>query len=197
MATGSPSTASTPVDATPDTLTCGTVTGKIEFSPALTNTPATRDVKVSMKLGIRGCAAAPPPAGGPPVSIASAKATGSLSLPNASCTSLGQGGIAGGSMTFKFKTTPRTAKLSSGPSVTFGSFSGGVLATDGSLTIGLPGAIVGLPAVQSTGSFSGLDAGSSSKLSITDGTFMTVKIECGSHSGLKSLAFGDGSLLHG
>jgi hypothetical protein len=68
---------------------------------------------------------------------------------------------------------------------------------NGDLSLAFPGTAVGLPAVQVTGPFAGLDGGASSHLTITDGTFMTRKLECGDPKGLKSLTFGDGSLSLG
>ena len=198
VATGTPATRPAPVDAAMDTLNCSSMTAKVTFSPGLTNSPASGSVSMTMKEVFRGCTAAPPPSGGPPVTIASGQATASLTFPGGSCAGLESGGIVGGTMTFKFKTATGTARLSSGPSlVAFGSFDGGVDAASGALTLGLPGLAAGLPAVQSTGSFSGVDGGRSSALGITDGTFMTDKDRCGARGGLKSLHFGSGSAFLG
>ena len=77
-----------------------------------------------------------------------------------------------------------------------GSYSGSVNA-HGVLSLVLPGTAVGLPAVQVTGPFAGLDGGASSHQAITDGTLMTRNIEGTSAKGLKSLTFGDGSVSLG
>jgi len=198
VATGNLSTRPAPVDATPYSLSCSSMTLKITFSPALTNSPASGNVTMTLKNVATGCTTAAPAAGGPPVSVASVKGSGKLTLPNASCSSLVGGGFLGGTMTLKIERTTGTAKLSSGPSlVTFGSFSGGVDPATGGLTLGLPGSVVGLPAVQSTGSFSGVDGGRSDALSITDGTFATDQQQCAAHGGLKSLTFGGGTMSLG
>ena len=183
-----------PVDAGTDTLVCGTVSGTIRFTPALRASPAAGAVKVTLKLGVRGCTASAADPGGSPVSIASARATGVLRVTRASCTSLEDADATGGTVEFRFTTTPGSAPLSSGPTeVTFGSFSGTLLATRGSFTMGLPGAGAGLPAVQSSGSFVGPDGGRFATLSLTDESFVAAG-GCGGRSGVKSLTIGAGLL---
>ncbi len=95
---------STKVDATDYTLSCTSITTKIDIGTALTTSGSGGPTKVTMKLGIQGCTASPPPAGGPAVSVKSAKGTLTFSLPNNSCQGFIDGGGFAGTMTMKFVT---------------------------------------------------------------------------------------------
>jgi hypothetical protein len=185
-ATGSPP----PVNAADYSLSCGTVSGKIGFSPGLTD-KSTGPMSLTVKIKGASCTASPPPSGGPPVSISKVAMSGSLSLAYGTGCSGSAYRTLGGSLTAKFKTAHGSAQLStqSGPAlVQWGSWSW-VCSTAGTLSVTFPAAVVGaqLPAVAVSGPFAGTDGGSSSKIVFNGGTFSAAKLS--SPGGVKSVKF--------
>jgi hypothetical protein len=185
-ATGTPP----PVNAADYTLSCGMVSGKIGFSPGLTD-KSTGPISLKVKVKATDCTASPPPSGGPPVTISKLSMFGSLALPYGTGCSGSAFRTLTGSLTMKAKTAPGSAKLSvqSGPDlVKWGSWSWSC-STAGTLSVTFPAAVVGvqLPAVQVSGPFAGTDGGTSSKLVFTDGTFSARKLS--SPGGVKIVKF--------
>jgi hypothetical protein len=184
-----------PVNASDYSLSCGAVSAKLSFNPVLKQPgPVGSPGAVTMKLKATNCTASPPPSGGPPVSISKVSARGTFTIPDASCPGFLGGGALSGVVMLNYKQPGPGGKLASPTTaeVVLGSYS--VAVNGGVLVFKNPGP-VGLPAVQSTGAFMGTDGGTSSTLSITDGTFSP--LQCAGRYGLKNLKFTSGTLFLG
>jgi hypothetical protein len=175
------------VDATDYTLSCGSVAGKVYFSPGLTDKQS-GPITMKWKVKATDCTATPPPAGGPQVTVSKLTMSGSVSLPNGdSCPGFADGSAIAGTLTYKPRTAHGSPKLSvpSGQ-INWGDFS--VNVSGNTVSLLLPAVQVGAdPTAVETGPFAGTDGGASSKLIITDGTFLTQK--CVSPGGLKNIVF--------
>jgi len=173
-----------PVDASHYTLACGTVSGKVDFSPSLTEKPH-GSVSMTVKFKVSNCTASPPPAGGPPITVSKGTLSGTVTLPiGDSCPGFADGSAIAGTLTEKYKTAHGTAPLAvNSGSINWGDFSASV--SGGSVSMLLPA--VQLPAVQASGPFAGTDGGASSKLTIAGGTWMTQK--CATAGGLNHIVF--------
>lgn len=175
------------VNASDYTLSCGTVSGKIGFSPGLTE-QSTGPVSLTVKIKASNCMASPPPAGGPLVSISKVTMSGALALSYARCAGPAYRTLTGG-LTTKEKTAHGTAKVAVGPGpaqVIWGSWSW-VCNSTGTVSVSLPAVQAGaqLPAVQVSGPFAGTDGGASSKVVLNGGTFSSNKLS--SPGGVKSV----------
>lgn len=180
-----------PVNANDYTLSCGTVSGKVGFSPGLTD-KSNGPISLTVKIKASNCAASPPPAGGPPVSVSKVTMSGALGLPNgASCSGSAYRTLTG-ALTMKVKTAPGTPKLVTGPSpaqIIWGSWSW-VCNRAGTVSVwfpSVPQAGVQLPAVQLSGPFAGTDGGNASKVLLNGGTFSPNKLL--SQGGVKSIVY--------
>jgi hypothetical protein len=178
-----------PVNASDYTLSCGTVSGKVGFSPGLTDKPSGM-LTEKWKIKATNCTATPPPSGGPPVNITMVAMSGVVTLPNGdSCPGFADGSMIGG-LTEKWKTAHGSAKLSN-PSlaqINWGDWSWGCTST-GTASVTLPAIQAGVqfPAPQVSGPFAGTDGGASSKLVLNGGTFSSRKLS--SPGGVRSVIY--------
>lgn len=179
-----------PVNANDYTLSCGTVSGKVGFSPGLTD-KSNGPISLTVKIKATNCTASPPPAGGPPVSVSKVTMSGALGLPNgASCSGSAYRTLTG-ALTIKEKTARGSAKLANaGPNqIIWGSWSW-VCNRAGTVSVwfpSVPQAGVQLPAVQLSGPFAGTDGGASSKADLFGGTFPSSKLS--SPGGVRSVIY--------
>ncbi len=180
------------IDATHDSIVCSSITAKVKFDrPLRVGGTGTVGAKITAK--IENCTASDPTGAAPPM-IAEGKLTGRVMLSGSDCSSIGTYALTG-SMTMKWKTAKGTPKLSSGESMLSNIYlTGNVDPASGTLSERAP---VGVPAVQSTGSFAGTDGGASSNVGFADGSLVTWKYKCDKPGGAKKLSFGDGSVRIG
>jgi hypothetical protein len=174
-----------PVDATHATLTCTTVSGSAKFSPAITTNEAAGSTKTTVKAKLGGCTAS----GVAGLTVSSGKTSGSFtSNPHAAgtngCTALAGTSPQTGSLTTKWKTSP---KLSSGNSVTPVTEVYGTIAGDGNAEFELPKP--GDPA-SGTGSFQGTDGGAADQTNAeSTQPATTILATCEGAKGLKGFNF--------
>ncbi len=148
---------SPPINAKTDTATCTTVSGSAKFSPAVTSSEKAGTTKTTVKATLKGCTSN---AAG--LKITDGKTTGSFTSNTHAAGTNGCSALVGatpetGSLTTKWKTTP---KLSSGNSVT------PVTQVYGTVTSGSPpNAQFEIPGpggtASGTGSFEGTNGGAS------------------------------------
>jgi hypothetical protein len=180
-----------PVNANDYSLSCGTVAGKIGFSPGLTY-KETGPIALAIKIKATDCTASPPLAGGPPLNISKVTMSGALGLPNgASCSGSAYRTLTG-ALTMKYKTAHGSAKVAAEPgpiNIIWGSWSW-VCSPAGSVSVWFPSVPqvgVQLPGVQLSGPFAGGDGGASSKIVLFGGTFSSSKLS--SPGGVRSVIY--------
>jgi hypothetical protein len=182
---GGVAAASGGVDATHYTVTCTTVSGSAKFSPPITSSEAAGTTKTTVKATLGGCTAV----GTPTVTVTSGKTSGSFTSTSHvagtnGCSALAGTSVESGSLTTKWKTSP---KLTSGSSVTPVTETYGYAASDGHAGFELPKP--GDPA-SGTGSFEGTDGGagdqSNAESTVTATALLTT---CLGKKGLKSFTF--------
>ena len=176
-----------PQDVTHYSLSCGSASGKVSFSPPLTMSGGQGPLMVTIKGKLTNCTATPPPSGGPPVSIKLGKFTGSFVSPvDPGCPGLLNTNQVEGTMNLMWKTAAGTPKLSSGgSSVQFSMVKGGEDPV-GDVFTEIPGSGAG-------GSFQGTDAGFFDVFHASFGDFDVFVKKCSSPNGLKSAKLMTGS----
>ncbi|MGB7052592.1 MAG: hypothetical protein WBG41_13580 [Acidimicrobiales bacterium] len=152
---GVASAKSPPINAKNDTATCTTVSGSAKFSPAITSSEKAGTTKTTVKATLTGCTS-----NAVGLRITNGKTTGSFTSTSHvagtdGCTALAGTSTETGSLTTKWKTSP---KLSSGNSVTPVTQTYGTIASDGNAQFEIPGP-GGTPS--GTGSFEGTNGGAS------------------------------------
>jgi len=178
------------VDATDYKLSCGTVSGKVSFSPPLTMSGGQGSLTVTLKGKIGNCTATPPPAGGPAVTISSGKFSGSFVSPvDPGCPGLLGTSQVQGSMTMKFKTAAGTPKLTSGASTVQLVEIMGSQDPVGDVFTDFPG-------VGAKGSFQGTDSGFFDIFHASDGAFDIFVKKCSTANGLSSFKLQAGSTVN-
>ena len=182
-ATGSIAGAGTPkVDATNYTLACTGISGEAKFKPALTFTSSGPET-VSVKATLSGCTATPT-LGGTPVTITSASVKGTLTDPSSTgCTGLLGSTNTAGTLSTKFKTSPKLTDATS--DVTVNSVNGGETADSQHGLFGIPGTI---PNGAASGPFQGTDGGAGDvTAAATVETVTDLTTACTSSKGLKDV----------
>ena len=181
-ATSTMAGAAVKVDATHYTVDCTGIAATAKFSPALTNTAtAPSNEATSISGSATGCTATPT-SGGTPVTISGVKIKGTINSANSNhtCAGLVSATSETGSLTLKWKTSP---KLTSSSSVVNPTTVQGGSGANGHGTFSLAFG------PQTSGPFQGTDNGTSSSTSAQTGpTIAQVVATCGGKSGLKKLA---------
>lgn len=159
---GTSGAAAVKVDATHYTVTCSGISGTVKFSPPVTTNESAGSGTTSIKAVLTGCTATPT-AGGTAIAITSAKVSGSLTTTRTAgengCVALAGGSTATGTLTTKWKTTPKLLTATS--SISVNSISGGV-GSDGNASFQIPGTV---PNGAASGAFQGTDSGNSDNTS--------------------------------
>jgi hypothetical protein len=181
------------VDATTATVGCTGLDGVIVFRPPLTAGMG-RTVTTRIRGTVSGCTGGGTCLGCSGISIVRGRVTGTLtSRPGAEECQIGTGGAVteSGSLTIRWKTAPRTPRLSSGSTVipvsgvTFGSWSPG-----GPAQLTIP------PGGPVTGSFQGHDQGRGDVLALKASlTPPQIDDACAGKVGLKSIGIVGGILM--
>lgn len=182
------------VDASMYTVHCDTMIGTISFRPPLSASGTATSGEGKVKASLAGCTATPDD-GNPPVTIESGSVSGKLLGTSDNCNILLGGAVAAGDLTIKWKTTPKLADSSSVLTVGTLSFSPYF---PGAPFTGIYGAfhIGGFESgVSVTGSFQGVDGGTTSVVDGTTGQDVTALLgACAGDSGLKKINFGFGDI---
>lgn len=173
-----------PINATNDTATCTTVSGSVKFSPAVSSSEAAGVTTSTVKATLGGCTTN---AAG--LTITNGKTTGSFNdgshaAGTNGCSTLVGASPESGSLTTKWKTSP---KLSSGNSVTPVTQVYGTLAADGNAQFEIPG-----PGgtASGTGSFEGTNGGASDESDAQSTTSADAILgTCDGKKGLKGFDF--------
>ncbi len=174
-----------PVNATNYTVVCTGITGSVKFSPPVTTDETAGTGTTSIKAVLSGCTATPT-LGGTAVSITSAKVSGSLATTRTTgengCVALAGGSTATGTLTTKWKTSPKLVTATS--SLAVNSIAGSI-GGDGNASFQIPGTVPNGPA---SGSFQGSNAGASDTTSAqTTTSAASILATCEGKKGLKGL----------
>ncbi len=173
---------SPPVNATNYTAACTGIKATASFSPALTTNGGTASPETTKIKGSASSCTATPTSGGTPVTITSAKISGTITDASSThtCSGLASPTTESGSLTIKWKTSP---KLTSSTSVVNPTTVTGGIGADGHATF----SIAFGPAT--SGPFQGTDNGTSSSTNAeTTSTLSSILATCGGKKGLKSIA---------
>ncbi len=180
-ATGSMAGAGAPkIDATHNTVTCTGVSGTVKFSPPITTNESAGTETTSIKATLTGCTS-----NATGLTVLSGSAKGSISSTHTAgtngCTALAGNNTENGTLTTKWKSSP---KLSSGSSVVTVHSVMGSIGSNGNATFHIPGSTPS----SGTGSFSGTDNGASDATSAqTTTSASSILATCETAKGLKSI----------
>jgi hypothetical protein len=191
------------VDATHLTLDCHTVAAKIYFNGGLHTGGSGGGTG---KLTIKGedCTASDPATGGQGnVAIIAVLVKGPITFSSSSCSAITDGTevLNAPSLTAKFKTAPRSAKLTQKVTVLTGLVLTSSVDSAGNPTFGPPppGSVAAAldPTAVESGPFAGIDGGATTQFTLGNSSFLTHKDKCDRPGGLKTIAMGDGSVFIG
>jgi hypothetical protein len=171
-----------PVNATTATVTCTGITGSAKFSPAVTTNETAGNSTVSIKASLTGCTTSDG------VKVTGAKVSGALTTPRTAgengCVALAGNTSDKGTLTTKWKTTPKLVTPSSAIAVT--SIAGSV-GSNGHATFKIPGTT---PNGTASGSFQGSNHGAGDTTTAqSTATAAAILTTCEGKTGLKSFTF--------
>jgi hypothetical protein len=179
---GSASAGAPKVDATHYTVSCTGISAKASFSPALTNAGGPVSNEATKISGKASSCTVTPTAGGTPVTVTGASIKGTINDATSShtCGGLAMATTETGSLTIKWKTSP---KLTSSTSVVNPTSVSGAVGGDGHATFSISFGTA------TSGPFQGTDNGTSSSTNAeTTTTVTSILATCGGKSGLKSIS---------
>jgi hypothetical protein len=178
---GPASAAALKVDATHYTVSCTGITASASFSPALTSSGGPTSNEATKIKGKASSCTVTPSGGGTPVTVSGASIKGTINdaTSDHSCGGLAQATTETGSLSIKWKSSP---KLTSSTSVVNPTSVSGGIGGDGHATFSISfGAAT-------SGPFQGTDNGTSSSTNAETTTTVTqILSACGGKSGLKSI----------
>ncbi len=187
-----PATRAPGVDPDGYTLACSQVTAKVVFSPHLKIEAGSGSVTEKYKVELDDCTAESP-TGGAPILVSSGTMAGSIVVADNGCAGLLGTSDAQGTLTAKFKVPAGAPKLTDKDATLTAKIEMGAAdpASDG-YQLQLE--------VSQTGAFSGGDAGANDVVQFASTSYdpgESSSNSCSSASGLKDIAFGDGSVQLG